>query len=110
RWVARGGALLVTGGPHLFGDRGWAESPLAPLLPVELLSQEPEPKEREPIALELVIDRSNSMGYSTRPDPSGEGEKMEDDRRGALAGLDQPGPPDLSRAIAFHPPPSAPAP
>jgi Mg-chelatase subunit ChlD len=101
RWVARGGALLVTGGPHLFGDRGWAESPLAPLLPVELLSQEPEPKEREPIALELVIDRSNSMGYSTRPDPSGEGEKMEYARRAALAVLDQLGPHDLAGAIAF---------
>jgi len=101
RWVAGGGALLVTGGPHLFGDPGWADSALAPLLPVELLSQEPEPKEREPIALELVIDRSNSMGYSTRPDPSGEGEKMEYARRAALAVLDQLGPHDLAGAIAF---------
>ena len=77
RWVAGGGALIVTGGPHLFGDPAWADSPLAPALPVELLSQAPEPKEREPIALELVIDRSNSMGFSTRPDPAAEGEKME---------------------------------
>ena len=101
RWVARGGALVVTGGPHLFGDPGWADSALAPLLPVELMSQEPEPKEREPIALELVIDRSNSMGYSTRPDPGGEGEKMEYARRAALAVLDQLGPHDLAGAIAF---------
>ena len=100
-WVARGGALLVTGGPHLFGDPGWAQSPLAPILPVELVSQAPEPKEREPIALELVIDRSNSMGYSTRPDPNGEGEKMEYARRAALAVLDQLGPQDLAGAIAF---------
>ena len=91
RWVARGGALVVTGGPHLFGDPGWASSALAPVLPVEMLSQAPEPKEREPIALELVIDRSNSMGFSTRPDPSGEGEKMEYARRAALAVLDQLG-------------------
>jgi Mg-chelatase subunit ChlD len=101
RWVARGGALVVTGGPHLFGDPGWAASPLAELLPVELRSQAPEPKEREPIALELVIDRSNSMGFSTRPDPTGEGEKMEYARRAALAVLDQLGPRDLVGAIAF---------
>jgi Ca-activated chloride channel homolog len=101
RWVARGGALVVTGGPHLFGDPGWASSELAPLLPVELLSQAPEPKEREPIALELVIDRSNSMGFSTRPDPGGEGEKMEYARRAALAVLDQLGSHDLVGAIAF---------
>src|SRR5262249_1147874 len=72
-----------------------------PLLPVELMSQEPEPKEREPIALELVIDRSNSMGYSTRPDPGGEGEKMEYARRAALAVLDQLGPPDPPRGSGF---------
>jgi Mg-chelatase subunit ChlD len=101
RWVARGGALVVTGGPHLFGDPGWASSALAPVLPVEMLSQAPEPKEREPIALELVIDRSNSMGFSTRPDPSGEGEKMEYARRAALAVLDQLGSRDLVGAIAF---------
>jgi len=100
-WVARGGALVVTGGPHLFGDPAWAQSPLARLLPVELLSQAPEPKEREPIALELVIDRSNSMGFSTRPDPTGAGEKMEYARRAALAVLDQLGPHDLVGAIAF---------
>jgi len=101
RWVARGGALVVTGGPHLFGDPGWASSELAPVLPVEMMSQAPEPKEREPIALELVIDRSNSMGFSTRPDPSGEGEKMEYARRAALAVLDQLGSRDLVGGIAF---------
>jgi Ca-activated chloride channel homolog len=71
------------------------------VLPVDLLSQAPEPKEREPIALELVIDRSNSMGFSSRPDPNGEGEKMEYARRAALAVLDQLGPRDLVGAIAF---------
>jgi Ca-activated chloride channel family protein len=100
-WVGGGGALVVTGGPHLFGDPAWADSPLAPALPVELLSQAPEPKEREPIALELVIDRSNSMGFTTRPDPASEGEKMEYARRAALAVLDQLGPHDLVGAIAF---------
>ncbi|HEV7735260.1 MAG TPA: VWA domain-containing protein [Candidatus Binatia bacterium] len=94
RWVARGGALVVTGGRHLFGDPGFVASPLEPLLPVTLQSQAPEPKEREPIALFLVIDRSNSMGY-------GQGEKMEYARRAAVAVLEQLGPRDLVGAVAF---------
>src|SRR5262249_11694091 len=65
------------------------------------VGEAPGPRKREPIALELVIDRSNSMGYSTRPDPGGEGEKMEYARRAALAVLDQLGPHDLAGAIAF---------
>ncbi len=100
RWVAAGGALVVTGGQHLFGDAGFVASPLARLLPVELQAQAPEPKEREPVALYLVIDRSNSMGYATRPEP-GDGEKMEYARRAALAVLDQLGPGDLVGAVAF---------
>ncbi len=94
RWVGRGGALVVTGGRHLFGDPGFVASPLEPLLPVTLQSQAPEPKEREPIALFLVIDRSNSMGY-------GHGEKMEYARRAAVAVLEQLGPRDLVGAVAF---------
>ena len=70
---ARRSARASPAAPHLFGDPAWADSPLAPLLPVELLSQAPEPKEREPIALELVIDRSNSMGFSSRPGPERRG-------------------------------------
>jgi uncharacterized membrane protein len=100
RWVARGGGLVVTGGPHLFGDAGYSGTPLARLLPTELLSQQPEPEEREPIALELVIDRSNSMGYVSRPGGVA-GEKMEYARRAALAVLEQLAPQDLIGAIAF---------
>ena len=42
-WVARGGALVVTGGTHLFGDPGYAGGPLERLLPVDFQSQQPEP-------------------------------------------------------------------
>lgn len=100
-WVARGGALVVTGGEHLFGDPGFVASPLAPILPVELESQAPEPQEREPIALYLVIDRSNSMGYASSQPMLHNGEKMEYAKRAALAVLDQLGPRDLVAAIAF---------
>src|SRR5262249_60347423 len=100
-----GGRFPPPGGAPWCGVRGGRAAPVPRLLPVELVSQPPEPKEREPIALELVIDRSNSMGYSTRPDPGGEGEKMEYARRAALAVLDQLGPHDLAGAIAFDSPP-----
>ena len=99
RWVADGGGLVVTGGPHLFGDAGFATSPLAPVLPVELQSQTPEPEEREPLALFLLIDRSNSMGYQSEGLRAGE--KMEYAKVAALAVLDQLAPQDFVGAIAF---------
>ena len=99
-YVAGGGALVASGGQHLFGDPGFVGTPLERILPVELQSQTPEPKEREPIALELVIDRSNSMGYSSGP-ALGYGAKMEYAKRASLAVLDQLGTSDLVGAIAF---------
>lgn len=99
RWVAAGGALIATGGAHLFGDAALAASPLARVLPVTLQSQAPEPEEREPIALFLLIDRSNSMGYSSGDLPFGA--KMEYAKRAALAVLEQLSPSDLVGAIAF---------
>lgn len=99
-WVAAGGALVVTGGEHLFGDPGYVGSPLERVLPVTLQSQSPTPKEREPIALYLLIDRSNSMGYSSGPGV-GYGDKMEYAKRAALAVLDQLAGRDLVGAIAF---------
>jgi Mg-chelatase subunit ChlD len=101
RHVAAGGGLVVTGGAHLFGDAGFVGTPLERLMPVSFQSQTPEPREREPIALYLVIDRSNSMGQATG-DPGGVGgEKMEYAKRAALAVLDQLGPSDLVGAVAF---------
>ena len=100
-WVARGGGLVVTGGDHLFGDPHWNGTPLEHVLPVDLQAQTPEPQEREPIALYLVIDRSNSMGYSSTQEMVHNGEKMEYAKRAALAVLDQLGANDLVGAIAF---------
>jgi Mg-chelatase subunit ChlD len=100
-WVARGGGLVVTGGPHLFGDPGFVGSPLEHVLPVTLQSQKPEPKQRDPIAIYIIIDRSNSMGYATSVPPIRAGEKMEYAKRAALSVLEQLGPADLVGAIAF---------
>ena len=100
RWVAGGGALIATGGAHLFGDGGFAGTALERVLPVGLRSERPEPKEREPIALYLLIDRSNSMGYASGPNLP-YGAKMEYAKRAALAVVEQLGPRDLVGAIAF---------
>jgi Mg-chelatase subunit ChlD len=100
-WVDAGGALVATGGAHLFGDPGFVGSPLERVLPVTLQSQAPEPKEREPIALYLLIDRSNSMGYATSQPALAYGEKMEYAKRAALAVLEQLSPSDLVGAVAF---------
>ena len=99
-WVAGGGALVAAGGAHFFGDAGFAGTALARVLPVALQSQRPEPKEREPVALYILIDRSNSMGFSSGPDVQ-YGAKMEYAKRAALAVIDQLGPRDLVGAIAF---------
>ena len=100
-WIARGGGLIATGSEHFFGDPAFAGSALERVLPVTLRAQTPEPQEREPIALYLVIDRSNSMGYASSQPSLHNGEKMAYAKRAALAVLDQLGPRDLVGTIAF---------
>ncbi len=107
RHVARGGGLVATGGAHFFGDGGFAGTALERVLPVDFQSQTPEPEEREPIALYVLIDRSNSMGYSTNQPALQYGDKMEYAKRAAVAVLEQLGPNDLVGAIAFDAQPYA---
>ena len=66
-----------------------------------LQAQSAAPQEREPIALYLVIDRSNSMGYASHAPTLHNGEKMAYAKRAALAVLDQLGERDLVATIAF---------
>jgi Mg-chelatase subunit ChlD len=96
-WVAGGGALVVTGGPHLFGDAGFVGTPLERVLPVRLTAQTPEPEEREPIALYLLVDRSNSMAETAAQGLP----KIAYAKRAAHAVLDQLAASDLVGAIAF---------
>lgn len=100
-WVARGGGLIATGGEHLFGDAGYTGSAFERVLPVTVRAQTASPQEREPIAIYLIIDRSNSMGYASHQPALHNGEKMAYAKRAALAVLDQLGERDLVATIAF---------
>jgi Ca-activated chloride channel homolog len=58
--VDRGIGLVMSGGESAFGPGGWAESPLAAVLPVECVQKE---EKRDPsTTLALIIDTSGSMG------------------------------------------------
>src|SRR5258708_40208405 len=56
-YVNRGGSIAMVGGDSSFGLGGYADSPLAPGMPVTM--KPPQPKERKP-ATGLVIDKSGT--------------------------------------------------
>jgi Mg-chelatase subunit ChlD len=59
RFVAdAGGGLLVAGGPDSFGPGGYANTPLAGILPVD---PDPERRAAKPSSVVVVVDRSGSM-------------------------------------------------
>jgi Ca-activated chloride channel family protein len=62
-YVNRGGSLAMIGGDSSFGLGGYADSPLAPVMPVTM--KPPQHKERKR-ALVLVIDKSGSMGRNDK--------------------------------------------
>lgn len=53
----RGGGLIFASGESTYGEKGYSDSPLEKILPVEFKSQE----KRKDLALVLCIDRSYSM-------------------------------------------------
>jgi len=61
-----GGGFLMVGSDASFGDIGFKRTALERLLPVTLEPRKPPKREREPLALFLLIDRSKSMGYHFR--------------------------------------------
>ncbi len=54
-----GRGLLMTGGRQSYGTGGYYQSPLDPILPVAMFSQEDQRRSR--VALAIVLDRSGSM-------------------------------------------------
>jgi Mg-chelatase subunit ChlD len=102
RWVRdNGGGLLAAGGAAMYGDPAFARTPLKRLLPVTLEPNRPKPGMREPLALFLVIDRSNSMGYNSRTPTVRDGEKLRYAKEAALAVIRQLKDQDLVGVIVF---------
>jgi Ca-activated chloride channel family protein len=62
-YVSRGGSLAMIGGDSSFGLGGYADSPLAAVMPVTMKPPQHKVKTR---ALVLIIDKSGSMGRNNK--------------------------------------------
>jgi Mg-chelatase subunit ChlD len=62
-YVRRGGSLAMVGGDSSFGLGGYADSPLAAVMPVTMKPPQHKEKKR---ALVLIIDKSGSMGRNDK--------------------------------------------
>lgn len=96
-----GGGFLMAGGLRTFGDLGYKGTTVERVLPVTFQEQRPKKKKRTPIALFLVIDRSNSMGYNSKVRGLHDGQKMKYAQKAALELLSQLQDNDYAGAIAF---------
>ena len=98
-----GGGFVVAAGERTYGDPGFKKTAVERLLPVTLEPRRPPRAEREPLALFVLIDRSNSMGYHIRNRlERSEGEsKLAYAKRAALAVVHQLKETDLVGLIAF---------
>jgi Ca-activated chloride channel family protein len=63
QYVSRGGSLAMIGGDASFGLGGYADSPLAAVMPVTMKPPQHKEKKR---ALVLIIDKSGSMGRNDK--------------------------------------------
>ena len=99
RYVADlGGGLVVTG--DTLRDWKYHGSTLEKTLPVTFEPQPPPPS-REPIAVYLLIDRSNSMSYNSRYPAVRDGERIRYAKEAAIALLNQLDDTDYGGVIAF---------
>jgi Ca-activated chloride channel family protein len=93
-----GGGLIVTG--DTLRDSKFHGSPLEKTLPIEF-EEQPPPPSREPIAVYLLIDRSNSMSYNSRFPAVRDGERIRYAKEAAIALLNQLDDTDYAGVIAF---------
>ncbi len=99
RYVADyGGGLIATG--DMLRDEQLAGGELEKTLPVKFQTQPPPPA-REPIAVYLCIDRSNSMSYDSRYPAVRDGERIRYAKEAAIALLRQLDDTDFAGVIAF---------
>jgi Mg-chelatase subunit ChlD len=99
RYVADFGGGLIVGGDTL-RDSHFHGGPLEKALPIEFVPQPPPPS-REPIAIYLLIDRSNSMSYNSRYPAVRDGERIHYAKQAAAALLNQLDDTDYAGVIAF---------
>ena len=93
-----GGGLIATG--ETLRDERFAGTPLEKTLPVKFQPQPPPPS-REPIAVFLCIDRSNSMSYDSRYPAVRDGERIRYAKTAAIALMRQLDDTDYAGVIAF---------
>ncbi len=93
-----GGGVIVTG--NTLRDSRFMGSVLESFLPVRFRPQ-PPPPQREPVAIYLLIDRSNSMGYNSRYPTIRDEERIRYAKQAALALLRQLDDADFVGVIAF---------
>ncbi|MFQ5667219.1 MAG: VWA domain-containing protein, partial [Candidatus Binatia bacterium] len=98
-----GGGFILAAGDATYGDRRFKKTAFERLLPVTLEPRRPPRAEREPLALFILIDRSNSMGYHIRKRTvrSEDESKLAYARRAALAVVTQLKDNDMVGLIAF---------
>jgi Ca-activated chloride channel homolog len=96
-----GGGFLMTGGHGTFGDLGYRGTAIERTLPVTFQEQPPPKKKRTPIALFVVIDRSDSMGYNSKVRGLHDGQKMQYAKQAAIEVLRQLQDADYAGVIAF---------
>src|SRR6185437_3831133 len=93
-----GGGLIVTG--DALRDEKFHQGELEKALPITFAPQPPPPS-REPIAVYLLIDRSNSMSYNSRYPAVRDGERIRYAKEAAVALLNQLDDTDYAGVIAF---------
>lgn len=99
RYVAEYGGGLVATGDTLREER-FAGTALEKALPIKFRPQPPPPS-REPVAVCLCIDRSNSMSYDSRYPAVRDGERIKYAKTAAVALLRQLDDTDFAGVIAF---------
>ncbi|NOT53187.1 MAG: VWA domain-containing protein [Deltaproteobacteria bacterium] len=96
-----GGGFIMAGGMRAFGDLNYKNTTIERVLPVTFHEQRPKKKKRTPIALFIIVDRSNSMGYNSKVRGLHDGQKMVYAQKSAIELLTQLKDTDYAGAIAF---------
>jgi len=96
-----GGGFIMAGGMRAFGDLNYQNTTIERVLPLTFREQRPKKKKRTPIALYVLIDRSNSMGYNSKVRGLHDGQKMHYAQKAAIELLGQLQDTDYAGAIAF---------